>query len=108
LIDGNVELNLPPAMAAQAGLPSAMELKLHADAHSEALSTTPLSSHHEGHLTLVVSDKGGKQTFVNIDLTVQGDSEGTPTEGMGEVIRRFIDAASLASHPLEHLPAQGK
>jgi hypothetical protein len=108
LIEGTVELNLPPVMAAQAGLPPALELKLHAEAHSEALSTTPLSSHHDGHLTLVVTDQGGKQTFVNIDLTVQGDSQGTPSEGMGEVIRRFFDAASLASRPLEHLPAQGK
>jgi hypothetical protein len=51
-------------------------------------------------MTLVVTDGLGKQTFANINITVSGDSDGTPTEGLGEVISRFFDAASLMSRPV--------
>jgi hypothetical protein len=36
----------------------------------------------------------------NINIKVSGDSDGTPTEGLGEVISRFFDAASLMSRPV--------
>jgi hypothetical protein len=107
-IDGKIELNLTPPLSLQMGLPSSLKAILHAEAHSEALPTTPLSSHHDGHMTLVVTDQSGKQTFVNIDLAVHGDSEGTPTQGLGAAIGRFFDAASLMSRPLNHLPASSQ
>jgi hypothetical protein len=103
-IDGNVELNLTPAMSLQSGLPLALRVKLVAEAHSAVLTTNPMSSHHDGHLTLVVTDHAGTRTFVNIDFTVHGDSEGTPTEGLGDAINHFIDAVSLTSRSLSHLP----
>jgi len=72
----------------------------------KVLTLRPASAWHAE--ILVITDASGKQKFVDIDLAVQGDSQGTPTEGLGEAIHSFFDAASLVARPLEHLPAQGK
>jgi hypothetical protein len=109
VIDGTAELNLTPPISIQAGLPAKLKATLHADAHSEAIVASPVQSHHEGHLSLLITDADGKQTLVNIQLTVKGDSAGTPTEGLGEVISRFMDAASMMSRPIpQPAPATGR
>jgi hypothetical protein len=99
-MSGTAEINLTPPMTIQWGLPPSVKAALHAEAHSTAISANPLRSHHEGHMTLIVTDGPGKKTFANIDITVSGDSEGSPTKGLGEVINRFFDAASLMSRPV--------
>jgi hypothetical protein len=105
-ITGKIYVNLPPPLSLKTGLPPNLIAKLHAEAHSSALPTTCPSSHHDGQMTLVITDQSGQQIFANIDFAVHGDSEGTPTQGLGDAISRFFDAASLMSQPLNNLRAQ--
>lgn len=91
---------LPPQFAIQTGLPSSVIATLNATAQSKVIAETPLRSHHEGHMSLVVTDPSAKQTFVNIEITVKGDSDGSPTEGIGQALNNFLDSASLMARPI--------
>jgi hypothetical protein len=104
-MSGTVEINLTPQMVAQTGLPSALRGTLEASAKSAATSASPLQSHHEGHLSLVITDASGKQSIANVNIKVSGDSAGSPTEGLGEVLRRFFNAVDLFSRAV---PESGK
>jgi len=93
-----MDLNLTPQMMAQTGLPASLKATLDANANSEAVSASPLRSRHEGHMSLVITDGAGKQPLANVNIRVTGESDGSPSEGLAEVLKKFIDAASLMSH----------
>jgi hypothetical protein len=99
-ISGTLTVNLPPQLVAQTGLPPTIRGSLEASARSEAISAEPLHSRHEGHMTLEVTDGEGKQSLVNVDIEVSGESDGSPTGGLGQAIKRFFDAASLMTSPI--------
>jgi hypothetical protein len=79
----------------QTGLPQSIKGTLDASGHSEAVSAAPLRSRHEGHMRLTLTDGEGKQSIANLDIKVSGDSDGSPTQGLGAVLTRFLNAASL-------------
>jgi hypothetical protein len=97
------EFDLTPPMTLESGLPSTIKLKLLVDAHSEAISASPMQSRNEGHLVLLMTD--GNRTFANVQTDVSGISSGTPDEGLIFSVSRFVDAASLvgrATSQLDH------
>jgi hypothetical protein len=87
-------------MMAQTGLPQTIKGSLDASARSETVSAEPLRSRHEGHMKLTLTDSEGKQSLANVDINVSGESDGSPTEGLGQVIKRFLDAASMMTSPI--------
>lgn len=99
-ITGTLTANLTPQLMAQTGLPQMIKGSLEANARSEAITAEPLRSRHEGRMKLTLTDGEGKQSLANIDINVSGDSDGSPTEGLGEAIRRFLDAASMMTRPI--------
>jgi hypothetical protein len=99
-ISAKLELNLPPQMALETGLPATVNASLQADAHSELISTAPLHSRHQGTMTLVITDASGKQTFANLNIHISGESDGSPDEGLTKAMQHFFDAASLMSKPI--------
>ncbi len=99
-ITGSLTANLTPQLMAQTGLPQTIKGSLEANARSEAISAEPLRSRHEGHMKLTVTDGEGKQSLANVDISVSGDSDGSPTQGLGQAITRFLDAASMMTRPM--------
>jgi hypothetical protein len=99
-VSGTLTVNLTPQLVAQTGLPQAIRGSLEASAHSEAISAQPLRSQHDGHMKLALTDGEGKRSLANVDIDVRGDSDGSPTEGLGLAIRRFLDAASIMMRPI--------
>ncbi|QOV89507.1 hypothetical protein [Humisphaera borealis] len=99
-ITGTLTANLTPQLMAQTGLPQTIKVSLEANARSEALSAEPLRSRHEGHMKLTLTDGEGKQSLANVDISVGGDSDGSPTEGLGQAITRYLDAASMMARPI--------
>lgn len=99
-ITGSLTANLTPQLMAQSGLPQTIKGTLEASSRSEAISAEPLRSRHEGHMKVTVTDGDGKQSLANVDIDVSGDSDGSPTEGLGQAITRFFDAASMMTRPL--------
>ena len=93
-------MNLTEQMAAQYGLPRKVIGTLDARADSQALSASPLRSKHEGKLSLLITDGSGMLKLAEVHLEVGGESAGSPDEGLGIVIRRFMDAGSLVVQPL--------
>jgi len=105
-ISVTMTLDLPGTLSTETGLPTSMKARLDASAHSEALSAEPIRSRHEGHMTLVVTDGSGEHTLANVNIDVSGDSDGSPTEGLGLAIDRFLNAASMMSNGLPSLGAK--
>ena len=99
-ITGTLTVNLTPQLMAQTGLPQTIKGSLEATARSDALSAEPLRSRHEGHMKLTLTDGEGKQSLANVDINVSGDSDGSPSEGLGQAITRFLDAASMMTRPI--------
>ena len=99
-ISGTFDIKLTTEMVAKMGLPGELKGTLAASARSYAVSASPMQSHHEGNLTLIVTDGSGKQSLANVNISVNGESAGTPTEGLSEALNRFMDAASLMSRPV--------
>jgi hypothetical protein len=101
-ISGTLTANLTPQLMLETGLPQTVKGTLQADAHSEAVAAEPLHSHHQGRMKLTVTDDQGKQSLLDVDINVSGDSAGSPTEGLGQAISRFLDAASMMARPMAH------
>jgi hypothetical protein len=89
------DINLTPQMRAESGLPSTITVSLDAEARSEAISACPLQSRHVGHLSLRITNNSDKQPLANLNIAIQGESAGTPTEGLADAMQRFLDAAAL-------------
>jgi hypothetical protein len=51
-------------------------------------------------MKLTLTDGEGKQWLANVDINVSGDSDGSPTQGLGQAITRFLDAASMMTRPI--------
>jgi hypothetical protein len=47
-----------------------------------------------------VTDGSGKHSLASVNLKVSGDSDGSPTEGLGKAIDEFFDAASMMSRSI--------
>jgi len=99
-ITGTLTASLTPQLMAQTGLPQTIKGSLDASTHSEAISAEPLRSRHDGHMKLTLTDGDGKQSLVKVDIDVSGDCDGSPTEGLGEAITRFLDAASMMTRTM--------
>jgi len=97
-VSADVILEVPGPLAVETGLPNTMKATLDASAHSEALSVDPDRSRHQGHMTLIVTDGTGEHTLAKVNIDVSGDSDGSPTEGLGQAIERFLNAASMISN----------
>jgi hypothetical protein len=100
-IAGTAEIHLTPQMVVETGLAATVKATLDASAQSEVISAEPMRSHYRGHMSLIITDGSGNQSLANIDITMNGDSAGSPTDGLGEAINRFLDAASLIARPLQ-------
>jgi hypothetical protein len=99
------DMNLTPTMQTQTGLPARLKATLEAEARSAAISASPLHSHHAGHLSLHITDGSGRQSLANVNLSIEGDSAGSPTDGLVEAMQRFMEAASLMVRSIPPAPA---
>jgi hypothetical protein len=99
-ITGTLTIHLTPQLMSQTGLPQAIAGTLEAAARSEAISAEPMRSRHEGHMTLALTDGHAKLSLANVDINVSGESDGSPTEGLGQAITRFLDAVSMMTRPI--------
>jgi hypothetical protein len=100
----DAEINLTPVMMVQTGLPETVKVTVDAKAHSEAISIDPLRSSHEGHLKLSITDGSGKQSLANVNIKVDGKEDGSPNEGLGRVLERFLQGGAIFGTSVGNLP----
>jgi hypothetical protein len=103
-LTATADVHLTPTMQTQTGLPARLKATLEAEARSAAISASPLRSHHAGHLSLHLTDGSGRLSLANVNLSMEGDSAGSPTEGLGEAMQRFMEAASLMMRSIPPAP----
>jgi hypothetical protein len=104
-LTGVLDIHLTPQMRTQTGLPSTLKVALDAEAHSQAISASPLQSRHTGHLSVRITNDEGTQSLANLNIATQGESAGSPTEGLADAMQRFLDAATLIMRPSSQLPS---
>ena len=99
-MSGKLSVNLTPELSTQTGLPKTISGTLEANARSEAISVDPPISRHQGHMKLTLTDGTGQRSLTDLEITVSGESAGSPTDGLGKVLEKFLDAAGLITRPV--------
>jgi hypothetical protein len=105
-VEASLTLRLPPEFAKQVSVPEQGKGSLLLDIKSEVIRTSPLRSRHHGSITVVLKNLDGTQTYVDFSTTVDGEADGTPNEGVGQVLHRFGSAVDLLGKPLGSLQAR--
>jgi hypothetical protein len=103
-ISVDAEIHLTPVMRVQTGLPETVKVMVDAKAHSETISVDPLRSRHEGSLRLSVTDGSGEKSLADVNIKVDGKEDGSPNEGLGRVLERFLQGGAIFGTSVGNLP----
>jgi hypothetical protein len=94
-IKSSLGLSLPDDTAAQLKIPPKLNGDLSIKVNAEALEDEPLRSHFLGSISIVFSNTVTKQNYLNFETTVEGNTDGSPNEGVTEAFKKFFDAIML-------------
>lgn len=97
---GSVELDLPPQMAAEAGVPPMLHATFRVDLDARAIGAAPLRSRSDAQLSLLVTADGLDRPLAKVEVSVGGESAGAPDEVLTRTMEQLAKAAVLASRAL--------
>ncbi len=102
-VDAKFTFDVPEKTAAQYALPARFVGKLTIDLRAEALDSDPKRSRLIGKVDLSVTDPEGKRSYLTNSINVEGETDGKPSEAMGQGMQRAAEAIGML---FQSLPAR--
>ena len=96
-IKASLILDIPDATAIQLKIPSKLKGDLEIKAVSEVIANKPLRSHFSGDISIIFSDTVTNQSYLDFQTTIEGNTDGSPNDGIAEAFKRFVNVIMLLS-----------
>jgi hypothetical protein len=109
-VDMKFTFDLPEKTAAELGLPAQFKGTLAVDLRADALDPAGRRSRLTGKVDLSITDLEGKRAFVTNSMTLDGESDGSPSRVLGQGLDRAVAALGLLVKgiPAKQAPADAK
>ena len=94
-IKSTLIFDIPDATASHFKIPSKLNGDLQIKVISEVISNKPVRSHFSVNICIVFSDTITNQSYLDFKTTIEGDADGSPSEGITEAFKRIMNVIKL-------------